>query len=111
MHMPEGHLIKHRRTAHCLNNTDMWIIHRDVEVVSLCSDTEFSLNGEEGGDKIEGVVIFKYLGRPLDQSDDEWMAVIWNIRKSRQVWGRLGVILRREGVDPITSAAFYRAVV
>ena len=34
-----------------------------------------------------------------------------NIRRKRQVWGRLGKFLRQEGVDPILSEKFYRAVV
>ena len=34
-----------------------------------------------------------------------------NIGREQQVWGRLGVVLRREGADPIMSVAFYRAVV
>ena len=42
---------------------------------------------------------------------NDWLVVRRNIIKVFQVWGRLGVILRREVVYPITSAAFYRAVV
>ena len=34
-----------------------------------------------------------------------------NTRGARQVWGRLGVILRQEEADPIMSAAIYRAAV
>ena len=34
-----------------------------------------------------------------------------NIRRAKQVWGKLGKLLRRKGADPITSAKFYRAVV
>ena len=37
--------------------------------------------------------------------------VIQKIRKARQVWGRIGIILRREGTEPITSVVFYRVVV
>ena len=72
---------------------------------------ELSLTGEEGEDTIEGVALFKYPGQTLEQSENFWTSVIRNKRKARQVWGILGVILRWEGADPITSAAFYRAVV
>ena len=72
---------------------------------------EFRLTGEEGEETIEGVALFKYLGRPLYQSDDDWPVFRQNIRKAHQIWGRLGVILRWEGGDPITSEAFYIAVV
>ena len=33
----------------------------------------------------------------MDSSDYNWPAILQNIRKARQVWGRLGNILRREG--------------
>ena len=93
--MLEGWLINHQGTALCFNNTDMRLRRRDVEVVSQCSDMEFILTGEYGEDTIEGVELFKYLGRPLKQSDNDWSEVRQNIRKVHQVWGIVGVILRR----------------
>ena len=54
---------------------------------------------------------FKFLGRLIDRSDDDWPAVLRNIRKARQVWGRLGNLLWREGAEPEVSGKFYRAVV
>ena len=58
----------------------------------------------------EGVEIFKYLGRTLDQTDDDWPAVRQNIMHARLVRGRLGTLLRREGAEPKVSAMFYRVV-
>ena len=55
------------------------------------------MTGEEGEETIEGVALFKYLGRTMEQSDDDWPEVRRKIRKERKVWGRLGVVLRREG--------------
>ena len=43
--------------------------------------------------------------------DEEWPEVLRNIWRARQVWGRLGKFLRREGVYSIILAKFYRAVV
>ena len=63
----------------------------------------FSLTGDDGAECFEGVDSFKYLGRVLHQEDDYWPAVLRNIRRERQVWGRLGKFLRREGTDPILS--------
>ena len=42
---------------------------------------------------------FKYLGILIDRSEDDWTAVLRNIRKSRQVRGRIGKLLWREGSD------------
>ena len=54
---------------------------------------------------------FKYLGRILYQSYNDWPEVRRNAGKARLVWSRLGKLLRREGADPRVSAMFYRAVV
>ena len=37
-----------------------------------CGNMEYSLEGEEGDEMAEGVVTFRYLGRTLDQTDDDW---------------------------------------
>ena len=44
-------------------------------------------------------------------SDNYWPAVLCNIRKSRQVWGRISKLLWREGADPTVLEKFYHAVV
>ena len=67
---------------------------------------EFSLDWEEGDEMVEGVATFEYLGRPLDQTDDDCPAVQWNIMRARSVWGRLGTLLPREGVDPRVVVMF-----
>ena len=59
---------------------------------------------------VEGMSTFKYLGRPLDQTDDNWPAVRWNITRLGKVRERLGEFLRREGEDPRVTEMFYRAV-
>ena len=72
---------------------------------------EFNLDGEEGDERVENVPTFRYLGRPLDQMDDDCPAMRRNIMRARSVWGRLETLLRREGADPKVSESFYRAVV
>ena len=77
-----------------------------MEVANRCVEMEFSMIGKEGEGTIERVALLKYLGRPLEQSDDNWPAVRQNIGRAQQVWGRLGFILRQEGADPFALAAF-----
>ena len=72
---------------------------------------EFKLDGYEGDKRVENVSTFQYLGRPLDQMDDNWPAVRRNIMRARSVWGRPGTLLRREGVENKLLESFYRAVV
>ena len=54
-----------------------------------------------------GVGTFKYLGRILDWSDDDWSAVLRNIGKACRFWKQLGKLLRREGMEPRVSVMFY----
>ena len=58
----------------------------------------------------EAVSEFRYLGRLLTATDDDWPAVAGNIRKERVSWGRLARVLGREGADPKVSRSFYTAV-
>ena len=53
---------------------------------------------------------FRYLGRILTATDDDWPAVAGNIQKARRIWGRLAKIMSREGADPKVSQTFYIAV-
>ena len=46
-----------------------------VEMAARCGEMEFSLYGEEGGNMVEGVANFKYMGQTLDQTNDDWPAV------------------------------------
>ena len=82
-----------------------------MEISARCSEATFILIWEEEVERIEGVGRFKYLGRLLDWSDDNWPEVLCNISKERQLWVRLGKILWRKGAEPTVSEKFYRAVV
>ena len=75
--------------------------------MARCSEETFSLTGEEEAECIKGAEVFKYLGRQMDRSDNDYSEVLRNIRKSRQVWGRLGNLLRREGADTSVAESFY----
>ena len=78
------------------------------------TDTETSENSEQAfeayGAPIESVSEFKYLGRILTATDDDWPAVVGNLRKARRSLGRLARVLSREGADPKVSRTFYIAV-
>ena len=84
---------------------------RDLAIVSRCVMASFSLMTEDKVEYIEGLGLFKYLGRPLERPDNDWPAVRRNIRKAHQFWCRLGKIIRREGTDQLVLALFYRSVV
>ena len=62
------------------------------------------------GEQMRAVTEFKYLGRVLTDTDDDWPAVAGNIRKAWASWGRLARVLVQEGADPKVSRSFYTAV-
>ena len=62
------------------------------------------------GKPMEAVSEFRYLGRLLTATDDDWPAVAGNIRKARVSWGRFERVLGREGADPKVSRSSYTAV-
>ena len=53
---------------------------------------------------------FRYLGRILTSTDDDWPAVARNLQKARDTQGRLARILGRGGAEPKVSRNFYIAV-
>ena len=59
---------------------------------------------------IEAVLEFRYLGRILTATDDNWTAVAGNIMKARRIWGQLDQVLGSEGADPKVSRTLYIAV-
>ena len=59
---------------------------------------------------IERVTEFKYPGRIMTATDNDWPVVVRNLGKARRSWGRLSRVLGREGADLKVSRAFYIAV-
>ena len=65
-------------------------------------EVRFSAKGSE----LERVTSFKYLGRTLAMTDDDWPANYRNLSKARQKWGRFSQLLHREGANPRVSGSF-----
>ena len=72
---------------------------------------EFNLDGYEGDNIVENVPTCRYLGRPLDQTYDNWPAVRQNIMRARSVWGEArDTTSTGGGRKKHLSESFYRAV-
>ena len=69
--MQVDRLFKHRQSDKCHKSTERRLRQRDVEMEARCGEMEFNLDGEEGDKRVENVPTFRYLGRPLDQTDDD----------------------------------------
>ena len=53
---------------------------------------------EAYGRKINAVQEFRYLGRMLTATDNDWPAVARNLHRARTTWGRLARILGYKGL-------------
>ena len=62
-------------------------------------------------DTLRLVEIFKYLGRNIARDDCDMPAIRRNLKRARQVWGRISKIIAKEEVQPKVAGMFYQAVV
>jgi Reverse transcriptase (RNA-dependent DNA polymerase) len=74
---------------------------------TTATQTEFYVSGQI----IQRVVEFKYLGRVLDAEDNDQKAVMYNLNKAKQQWGRLSRVLASVKGKPKTMAKFYMAII
>jgi hypothetical protein len=63
------------------------------------------------GIPLESVSTFKYLGRLLSSTDDDWPTIYKNLSKARKRWGMVSRLLVQDNADPKTSGIFYKAIV
>ena len=97
---------RHPGTAQCLKGVERK--RRRLEETETRENSERAF--EAYGTLIESVTEFKYLGRILTATDNDWPAVVGNLGKARRSWGRLSRVLGIEGADPMVLQEFYIAV-
>jgi len=79
----------------------------DSKVQETAREVVFMVNGVP----IKTVREFKYLGRMLEDNDDDLPAVERNLKRARQKWGRISRILSKKSARPKAMATFYKAIV
>jgi len=67
----------------------------------------FTVNGTN----INKVPQFKYLGRMLDENDNDDHAANRQLERAREKWNRIGKVLSSQGVNARTMGYFYKAIV
>ena len=98
---------KHQKTKECE-------IGRRRRKYEYLQDRQAMADGVEFfvyGKKLERVYEFKYLGRIIQENDDNTACIDNNIKKARRQWNSISKILKREGANAPTMAKFYLAVV
>ena len=99
---------KHQQSADCVLWTAIRKKRADDKVnKKAVRDTVFDVQGVP----IENVKEFKYLGRVVNNKDDDRPTVMENLRKARMKWGRISRILSTDGANPRAMASFYKAIV
>ena len=78
---------RHLETSQCRTGTERKRRRLAEAELEITSEKEFHAYGT----KMRAVKEFKYLGRVLTNTDDDWPAVDGNTRKARANWGRLCV--------------------
>jgi hypothetical protein len=99
---------RHLQSQDCQRNTERRrryfnLLHRDETV----GNATFTVNGTT----INKVSKFKYLGRLLEESDNDDHAATRQLQRAREKWGRIGKVLSSQGVNAKTMGYFYKAIV
>jgi len=98
----------HRRSQDCQRNAERRrryfnLLHQDEAV----GRATFAVNGTP----ITKVAQFKYLGRLLDESDNDDHAADRQLQRAREKWNRIGKVLSSQGVNAKIMGYFYKAIV
>ena len=63
------------------------------------------------GNNINRVREFKYLGRILDEKDDDSVAASRQLQRAKNKWNRIANVLKTQGVGSKIMGYFYKAIV
>ena len=96
----------HWQTARCKKGAERKWRRLAEEEEKEVTSREFSAYGIP----LEMVTSFRYLGRVILASNEDWMLVVWNLAKERAVCSRMTSILRKEEADPRVSIFFLKSV-
>jgi hypothetical protein len=98
---------RHQSTAECQKYTLIRAKEARAERQVEALEVSFTVDGVE----IDRVRQFRYLGRILNEDDDDGHAARRQLARARTKWTRFGHVLQSDGVSPRVMAYFYKAVV
>ena len=104
---PEALNRGHQQTAQCRGMFERRMQHEAAARSQDALQQDFFC----GGDDLERVEVFKYLGRMLAYDDNDTQAMRANLKKARRCWARISRVLRAEDATPRTCGVFYKATV
>ena len=84
---------RHKNTEMCRSGAERKRWRMAEAEIRESTEMAFEVYGQQ----IQSVPWFTYLERVMTEGDDDWLAVAGNLAKARKSWGRMQVVLRREG--------------
>ena len=81
-------------------------LNQTEESRQVVRDVSFSVDGAD----IDRETQFKYLGRVLDQRDDDNPAIDRQLARAKAKWARVGKVLSVQTTDPRVRGYFYKAI-
>jgi hypothetical protein len=91
----------------CMDGTTRRQIILQARRQELATRMTFQVDGQE----LKKQSQFKYLGRVLDDQDDDEHAALRQLTRARQKWGRISQMLRGQAASPRARGYFYKAIV
>lgn len=98
---------KHQKTKECTIGRERRECEHLQDKQAMADGVVFNVYRKE----LERVHEFKYLGRILQEDDDDTACIKNNIKKARKQWNAIAKILKREGANAPTIDKFYLTVV
>ena len=105
--MKDANSDRHHNSVECRKFTERRTRYFRAQRQADALEVNFSIGGAE----IERVKQFRYLGRILDENDDDNHALQRQLARARTKWGRIASVLRSQGVKPRAMGYFYKAIV
>jgi exonuclease III len=97
----------HKETVDCKKFAERRRQHFQAKRQESAREVSFTVNGTS----INRVSEFKYLGRILEESDDDAPAANRQLERARERWGRMSRVLAAEGASPKVMGYFYKAII
>ena len=97
----------HLATRSCKDGTVKRQLLRRAKLQEQAQKVVFKVDGRD----LKRSHRFKYLGRILDEDDDDEHAALRQLHRAREKWGRLGAVLRGQNASARTRGYFYKAII
>jgi hypothetical protein len=98
---------QHTQSNVCLRGTLRHQHRLQQQANEIAESIDININNQA----IEHIETFKYLGRIMSATSNDIPAVNHNLKKSKITWGRIRILLKREGADKKTSLNFYKTII